>query len=495
MPDAIALIIGGPDIEDHELFWSDTGFTSNATDSLYPSRNFHGVIIGEVEVNTQVSCVFWGRRSGFNISQIELINNDGALDYLLDAAIKGKAIQIRTGDTSVRWDDWNLEYAGVVEDLSFANANRPRLIIANSSARFEVAFQPNVYPDTANDAIAGSPIPKAMGLCYNVPCLLTDPVALTYETGAGTGTTVLLVRDNGAELTPTTQWTQSNGVITLLDQPAGRITADIDTGSQDVASFAEIIMASAGLSSGDLGDLGGIDAEGYTLGYWSGGTPVTCEQVMNTLVDAYAGWWWMDKESKVRFGQLKEPSVSADFTITPNDFDKEQVISANQDGMPGFSRICAGKRNFHVSTPSEIATALTSPTVTQISVDLQKDYRFRGIGETAGSPSADQSAETEKFEGARVTTGGTGIGTMLQVELEIKAEADRWTALRDVRRRFFELPLVIANAREIEIGDTIKVTAPSGRHGPRVGLNETNLLVIGVKYKLRAKVAIIRAWG
>lgn len=488
---AVALIIGGPIVGD-VVCLANVGFISTDVLSLYPRRAFEGRLEGAIETNTRVSCVFWGERSGFSISNIELSNTDGGLDYILDEGIRGQRIEVRSGDTAEKWEDWTLEFVGVVEDIDMTESDKPQLIIANAAGRLEVPFQQSFYANSANTAIAGKPLPKAIGNPLNIGPVLTDPTLLEYDTGA---TNVVLVRDNGEELTPTTQWTQSGGVITLLQDPVGKITADVEADGLLLADFIEAVIYSTGLTSGDIGDLGGADTFGWELGYWSD-TPVTCAQVMDVLMDSYAGWWWFDNLGKLRAGYLQDPGTPV-AVIGPNDFSDGFPFGARQDRMPGYSRIAAGAKNFFVHSPAEIANVLTSPTVTQISMDLQADYRVRRVGSTVIITPPDQEAENEKFDGARVSTRYTGIGTLLTDILTIAATADRWADLRAQRRTFYEFTLVLdaEDVRSIDIGDTITVTAPPGRFGARVGLDAKDVLIIGKKYILGDNVATFTAWA
>ena len=490
---AIALIIGAIDSK-APIRLSTVGFASNGAGSALPTGYFEGVITGDITAETNVSCVFWGGRSGFSISQITLINDDGGLDWLLYEPIKGRTIEIKTGETADKWEDWALDFYGTVEGIDFTDALRPKLSIANGAAAFEKPFQPLTYSGV-NSAIDGKPKPLSFGLPLNVPPPLIDPVALEYDCGA----TVLLVRDNGAELTPTIQWTQASGVVTLLQSPVGKITADLDGSVYAINEFTDLIIDQAGLS-GHAGGYDGLDTLGYTYGYWSQETPVTCAQVLNLLMDSHAGWWWVDNTNKLRIGQLKAPGTPV-LAIGPDDFAQDTLPGARQDQMPGFSKIAALQKNYFVHNTSEIATVLTSPVYLQIALDLQADYRKRVIGTTAGSPPTDQDRETNDYDGARVTTKSTGIGTLLVIEAEAQAEADRWLALRDVRRSFYDITVILslADIRALEIGDTVTVTAPLNAPGivpaRKFNLDATDLLVIGFTKTINSNTIKLRLWG
>lgn len=497
---AIALIIGAINSRP-AAYLSTVGFASNGTGSALASVYFEGRIDSETPITseTSVSCIFWGARSGFSLSEIVLLNDDGALDYLLFEPAVGRTIEIKTGQTDQIWEDWITEFTGTVEDIDFSEANRPKLRFANAAAIFDKPYQPLTYSGV-NSAVDGKPKPLSFGLPLNVQPVLTNPTLLEFD--CGPDTTALLVRDNGVELTPTTQWTQSAGVVTILtlNQPVvGKITADLDgDAGAEITEFCEQILTQAGKSPSDLGAID-LSSLAYTYGFWSQ-TPITCAQVLNLLMDSHAGWWWMDNLGKLRLGQIKEPS-SPVLAIGPEDFAQDaQIPGGRKDRMPGFSKICAAQKNYFVHNPSEIGNVLTDPVYTQIAIDLQADYRIRKTGVTTGTPPADQLAETNEFDGAQVTTNSTGIGTLLVDATDAQTEADRWLALRDKRRAFYDVTVILEleDIRALDIGDTVKVTGPVATLAPggrRLGLDSKNLLVIGIRKAINSNTVTLNLWG
>lgn len=488
-PNCIALKIAELDSL-KELNLSTVGFSLNSTGSSFPSVSFDARIDGgqPIETDTTVSCIFWGQRSGFSISQIALLNNDGGLDYLVQERLKGREIEIRTGNTAQRWEDWVIEFKGAIDDIDYSDPNNPKLIIANSALQFEKPFQPNLYT-SGNAAIIGKPKPASFGLPFNVAPVLIDPTLLQLDIGSNA--TAALVRDNGAVLTPVVQWTQSAGVITLNQAVQGKITADIQSTSDptDIFKSLQYILDQAGASI----SIGAIDiSSSPTLGFWQN-QPITCAQVLNLLLDSFVGWWWVDNINQLNLGQLKTPSAIADLTITPNNFSLESSVPvARQDRMPGFSSVCAAQKNYFVHGTADIATSLTSPMYTQIAMDLQADYRIRKNGVTVAVIPIDQINETKEFDGVRVTATDSGIGTLLQVDSEAQTEATRWKVLRDVRRTFYEIVVLLdfGDIRSLGIGQTVKVTAPHNRL-----LVNKHLLVIGIKKTINKNICRLRLWG
>lgn len=501
--DMIAMVLGplitgartDPVTQDAARCYADRGFVMRADCADYGNIYFDARITGDIDASLEVSCVFWGQRSGFSLGQIVMQNTDGGLDALFETGVKGRPVEIRSGNPGDVWDDWNLEYVGIAESIEYPDQATAKLTVANKAASFDRPFQATVYPDTANSSIVGHSVPVTLGAPLNVPPVFLDPGTLEYATG---GDGISKVRSQGEELTITTEWTNSGGTVTLLGAPIGRITIDpTHTDGGDVESFAIAVLDRAGHDADVLGDMGGVDTSGYALGFYAD-SPITCAQVMDRLMDSHCGWWFFGRDGLLHLGQLTAPGVTPDLEVTATDFAHGEQIAVVVDTMPGYSNTCAGLRNYHIHTPGELATALTDP-FTQLGADLQQDYRVRAIATGSGPADPVYAEDVGGSDGARVTTKGTGIGTLIVDATDCQTEADRWLALRSVRRAFYWLPLLLPTSviRTIEPGMTIQVTAPVARRGgdPRFGLDEKLLLVIGYQSRVQSNRILLKCWG
>jgi hypothetical protein len=301
-------------------------------------------------------------------------------------------------------------------------------------------------------------------------------------------------------LTVTTQWTANGTGFELLQQPVGRITADLANGPNSIENdleqytlqgFIEVLLEKLALSGALYDNTGSPSALGYRYAFHAV-NPITAAQVMDGLAQSVGGFWWFDASGKLRISQLKAPG-SVDLVIPANKFVKDGVIESRADTSPGYSNTCAGQRNWHVNSPTEIANSLTDPTILQIAIDLQADYRVRKVS-AASSGSASNEIDKLPNEGARVNGSGAGIGTYLMVAADIQAEATRWGTLRNTSRRFYNLPLkATPEIVALEIGQTVEVTAP-GSPAP-LGLSSKSLVVIGWQRNIRASETILKCWG
>ena len=496
----IAVVIGAQTQTggtDDERRFSDAGFILKTTDTTRPNQIFRGVILpGDIDLSLDVGCVFWGNKSTFNFGAIDINNAAREFDVFKDVLMQDRTIEVRVGDPLTNWASWVTEYVGVVDNVEFLG-DVCRINVASAEALLDRPLNAAVYSTSANASIIGKTVPFGIGAPLNVPALARVPATLHYDTGGETA----LVRDNGVALTITTQWTSNATGFQMLVQPAGRITADMSQTANSIENdiesfylqgFIEVLLEKLGLDGGLYDDTGSPSALNYKFAYHAS-QPVTAAQVMNGLAQSIGGFWWFDALGKLRIRQLVAPAATADLVIPATWFSLGAEINSPPDLMPGYSDTCLGQRNWHVNGPTEIANSLTSPTLLQIALDLQAEYRISKISAASAGTNANEK-EKEKNDGARVNSKYPGIGTYLMIAADIQAEATRWGTLRNTTRRFYDLPLIAnSSVLALQIGQTVEVTAP-GTPAP-LGLTAKKLVVIGWKRNIRASETILKAWG
>jgi len=482
---------------DDERRFSDAGFILKMTDPDRPNEIFRGVILpGEIDLSLEVGCVFWGNKSTFNFGAIDINNAAREFDAFASVLMQDRTIEVRVGDPLDDWADWVIEYTGVVDNVEFLG-DICRINVASAEALLDRPLNAAVYSTSANASIIGKTVPYGIGAPLNVPALARVPATLHYDIGYDAA----LVRDNGVALTVTTQWTANGTGFQLLVQPEGRITADMvrtpdsvetTTRSHYIQGFIEVLLEKLGLDGGLYDDTDSPSALGYKYAFHAT-QPITAANVMNGLAQSIGGFWWFDALGKLRIRQLVAPAGTADLVIPTTWFSLGAAINSPPDLMPGYSDTCLGQRNWHVNGPTEIANSLTSPTLLQIALDLQADYRISKISAASAGSNANEK-EKEKNDGARVNGKYPGIGTYLTEAADIQAEATRWGTLRNTARRFYDLPLIAhASVLALQIGQTVEVTAP-GTPAP-LGLTAKKLVVIGWKRNIRASETILKCWG
>lgn len=506
MPSAIIIsaLMDGATVLDPERYFCDHGFTVRMDDTTVAMRNkvFSGRLMSaKIDLGFEVSCIFWGTKAGETKGQIALANADRELDVLGEVGMQDRSIEVRVGNVDQHWSDWEIEFKGVINSSASFSGDEVVLEVANIANRLERVFNSATYA-TGDASIIGENVPRAVGNAYNVPALLINRTTPTYATGGNTQ----LVRSNGVELVPTTQWTAIANGFDLLVAPSGRITADVQgvdsvvngLDSETLAGFVETILELAGLDPGNRAGMSALESLNYTLGFWAQ-KPVTLESIMDQLAASYGGYWFFDNDKNLRIQRLEAPS-SPVFEINEFFFELGKKIEREPDDKPGYSGTCAGRRNWHVNTPNEIANSLTSPYL-QIAADLQRDYRFRRSGVAPGTPPPpDLSVENTKFEGVKVNQSSGGIGSLFQEASDCQSEATRWRALYSVRRNFYYLPLVdrrdtSAQIRSLRPGQTVAVTAPLEGEKRPFGLVAKNLVVVGLKRQRENQSILLKVWG
>lgn len=262
----------------------------------------------------------------------------------------------------------------------------------------------------------------------------------------------------------------------------------------EVVEYLCVVRGQLNLSEVDLNSALVVDGEcPYELGaYYPAGT--TIRQAMDELMDSFLGWWWADRYGVIRVGQLIDPETA----IPSFSFDQRDVvepgIQTRLDRAIGYSSICAGLRNWHVHSDSELAGAVTAAD----RVTLTSDFRIRRIA--GGARPAEYSFGDGATLGlSRPTTTATqgetkaGVGTLLTVAADVQSEADRRGALYADPRRFWDVTIAFENeldALEIEPGDVVELVYP------RFGLeNGKSLLVVSVAGRIMAGDLRLTLWG
>ena len=488
---------------DPERYYCDHGFTVRMDDTTVDMQNkvFSGRLMSaKIDLGFEVYCIFWGTKAGETKGQIVLANADRELDVLGEVGMQDRSIEVRVGNVDQHWSDWEVEFVGIINSSASFAGDEVMLEVANIANKLERVFNATTYT-TGDSSIIGENVPRAIGNAYNVPALLINRTTPTYAVGG----TTQLVRSNGVELL-TSQWTSIANGFDLLVAPSGRITADVQGNdssnngldSEILAGFVESILELAGIDPGNRAGMSGLEALNYTLGFWSQ-KPVTLDSIMDELAASYGGYWFFDNDRNLRIQRLEAPSGPV-FEITDLFFELGKKIEREPDDKPGYSDTCAGRRNWHVNTPNEIANSLTSP-YQQIAAELQRDYRFRRSGVSPGTPPPpDLTAENEKFNGVKVNQASGGIGSLFQEPSDCQSESSRWRALYSVRRNFYYLPLVdrrdtSAQIRALRPGQTVAVTAPLEGEKRPFGLVSKNLVVVGLKRQRENQSILLKVWG
>ncbi len=498
----LAPLMDGATVLDAERRYASGGWITAPDDPTRPNQIFQGRLLNRAfDVSVRLGTVFWGDQSQSSYGAIELANNDRALDALLSLGVRNRRIEIRTGSPADDWQDWRVEFVGIAESVEFTDASC-RITLANLSQALD---KPIVQATYTTGALTNKPYPLSLGRPLNVPAGLSDPSALQYDCVDTTGA-VLRVRDQGDELTVTTQWLASGRGFQLLIAPIGRITADVEgpdsattvASTASVLGFIEYVLEQCAIagSSAHPKVYGELSALSYELGYFSA-DPVTGRQLMDALAASYGAGWVFDQLGRFDLVRLSPPEASAVAVITESMV--IGTVNARPDLARGFSPVAAALRNWHVHSPAEIAGSLTSPTYQLIAQQLQQPYRHyvRAIPSVSLLP--DWVVEIEEAEVASVSAD-LGIGTLLVDTTHAQTEANRWRDLYAVRRWFYTVAVTsTADILALNLGDTIAATVPAIGKGSLAvrpfGLENKQLVVVGYDRRGNDLETTLTLWG
>lgn len=229
----------------------------------------------------------------------------------------------------------------------------------------------------------------------------------------------------------------------------------------------------------------------YALGgYWQSG--VTIRQILDLVMDSYAGWWYVNRFGELSVGRLEDPTgLTATYFLEPYDI-PEPGVSTRLDQARGLSLTANGGKNWHVHSDAEVAGSVTAA----VRALLTTDYRFRrasiaSVSADYGSAGGAGQPIERPIPGAIVSA--TGIDTLLQDKDDVVTESDRWAGLYSQPRRFYDFPVAFTDdlaALEIEPGDVVQLTYP--RFNLEAG---RKLLVVSARGEFLSGRLELTLWG
>ena len=188
---------------------------------------------------------------------IEIHNEDGALDSWLSDVWVNRAIRVYIGDVTWPRADFRLEFSGVVADLVSSSADRLNIVLRNKLERLNTPVSESTLGGVTSNK--DRLLPVLLGECHNVEPLLIDPANHEYMVHNGPMERLIEVRDNGVPLSNLTA-TLGAGKFRLGNTPAGTITVSAQGRtpySNTVAALVQMLATQYGtpterLMAGDL---------------------------------------------------------------------------------------------------------------------------------------------------------------------------------------------------------------------------------------------------
>lgn len=490
------------DVGEDSFWFSDNPWIDTAEGIQSDTKLARGV-----SIERRVTTPYWGSgRSRFGLGQIELINADGDLDFLLFliAHAGGADAWLYLGDDATLLESMHLIARAKIERPTTQGESVLRLVCIDGAAELRKAIITSRFTSGPQD---GQLLPVLFGKAWSIASVAADPPKLRFGTHHVTGLTTHLVRNRGAQLTKGVAWDDySSGQIHGHAMLSGigdnaRITCDATSpafGSYAADSLPGIVGALVeGLMGWDSSriDYDGLEAlatelDNPTLGGWYA-SPVEASRVLDDIAASIGGWWYVDLLGVLHMDRLRAPAGDPVFHLTEDELVGEVQVS--HDAMSGLSDAVLGMRNQHVHAASELGGSVQG---SDIGATLQRAFRARvpfevhpiyQRAESRMAPSAMSASalieDAARPPAARADLDESGMPTMLADEKSVTDEASRREAIAAVPGWWIEgtAELTSIDAATLMPGTEVAVTVTDLRSGePRLTLDARLAVVIAV---------------
>lgn len=541
-----------PDIAGERVlrFSGGTGYTTRRTDTM-PDVYFEPRIAQPVNAIRSMFTI--GRTSGrsqMGFGDLELLNEDGALDKLLSYTLDGRDVVIWR--TEVRSDqrfpdDFTRLLLGTAEQVEFIG-NTVRVKLRDKQYELSVPLQtvkhlgdnvlPNGLEGVATD-LKGNPKPVCYGVVKNVapPCVNTSK--LIYQVNDAAVASVDAVYDRGVALTKGADYTTladllatapsagnfraypAGGYFRIATAPAGTVTADVTQGASAAERTAAQIYSQLITRAAQANPFG-PSATPDALITDTGETITTDLDAPNLGAAIVVSGEWSDADLTML--DLDNPAVLGFYA------DEEMTVGEACDqiadtvgawwgvDLQGVFRI----RRFEPPTGTVVARFTANDLLRPIE-RLATNDAWRGVPvyrvilrwgknytpqeDLAAAVPADRRAfASEEWREVVATdlavqernllSPETIEETLFTVEADALAEANRRLGIRKVRRDRFELVVPLTDeSAQIEIGDEIEL------YHSRFGLNVVGsmegkpFIVIGTNPDAARRRLTLNVWG
>jgi hypothetical protein len=288
-------------------YLSTTGYVTGSGDTPANTTYLPRIVEG-FEFTRNLSIEGSGSTS---FGDIQLDNTDGALDGWLTDVWAKRSVKLFLGAPGWARSAFVQIFEGVASDISPSSRTTLSLLLRDPLALLENPISTATLGGTGDNA--DTPLPLALGECFNIEPLLVSPTGLaTYKVNSGAVEQIIEIRDNGHPVT--TSKNAGAGEFTLQYQRWGQITCDV----QGYKAGAEYRR--------DIGGL--IEWLATTIG---DGTKMTVDQIDAASVSAFraaypqpVGWWGSVNSRRMEVITSLADSVGA--TVTTSRMGKLQIV-------------------------------------------------------------------------------------------------------------------------------------------------------------------------
>lgn len=442
-------------------------------------------------------------RSKANYGSFRINNANGWFDTYLNNGvynIVGRSVVIKMGQDGWDYSEFGTVSTGIVSKISIEGRNhvvlhlgtkKTELRILPPASREVYDGENSLSTDLKGDTnVEGKNKPKALGKVFNISPPMINEAGLIYQVDDGPINAFPAVRDKGATLTLTTDYTvnTTNGTFALTGSPEGTVTADVQgntlggTYSDNLAAITKYM-----LTTSSLGQLPSslVDTSSFTtvsaLSLGSHGIFLSADQMLNKtfeslrdaiddLVSGSHCYLFENREGKLALGQFDEPKSTADFTLTAT----TGIIDVNEEEPPPiYHRIGVGyKRNYTIQSQGELAGVVAGTTA----------------GNSYGEPFTIAYAEDSSIKDDYPLAEEYVHESYMYDESDAQDEADRLLVLFGEPRRILRVDCTTV-ALNVELGETVAIT------WDRHNLSNFKAVVVEMTEDLEKGIVTLMVWG
>ncbi|MGV2930133.1 hypothetical protein ACE3G8_03825 [Vreelandella venusta] len=433
-------------------------------------------------------------RSGYG--ETTLINNDRALDWLVDYATDGRRAVLEYENEGVL----TTVLEGTVARVSFGSS----LVSIKLRDPVEILQQPhpltrfagtNVAPDGlegTDDDIGGNVKPRLYGQVRNAQPVLVNGPKLIYQI-SDQDCTVTAVYDSGVALefdgdyaslaelegTPPTagewsewepprgKWRRYKGYIRIGQAPAGQLTCDANAPLVNAGDVIEQIAGEAGVS---VASVGALNSRGAVRLWVTSET--TTAALLDRLVASCAGYYRLTGTQTIDADLLAPPGVPV---LTLND---HQIITIDRDSAgAGSNGLPIGRVTWQADR-----------------IETVQENLAGGVGESRRARLASQYRDAVAVSNATLQRHPLADAIPLASDLasrsKAQATADDVLALLSPRRDRLTVVARVKDAGALDVNQTIRIVTP--RLGYTAG---RNVLIVGRLVDASKNRISLTLWG
>ena len=423
-----------------------------------------------------------------SIGEIELINIDGALDYLADYAVDNGVITLSLIDDDGQQTDYltgkveTMQWRGdkvyfIVRSMNeLLSKNHPTNKFAGNNAL------PSGLEGVSSD-IKGNVKPKVFGSVKNAAPVLVNTSRLIYQFSDRVTAVVSAIYDKGATITLGTTYTQANlatfettaptagtfnrcmGYIKLGSAPVGTVTGDCADTYTLAGDVVETILTDVSLTLNSTSK-SALNAVGSVGIYMTGETSTA--QLIDSIIKSCGAYYYF-------LNSIVYAKLTALATVSALDLTDSENVSFTRTGVG------IGSNGLPISA---------------VSIEYDKIETAQQETELAGSVTAARKAVlSQQFRSAFVNdsaviarhklAGAIEIQSCLRVESDAVTVATRLLNLSKVRVDTVEITAVVSEIPPLDLGNGVTVTTT------KLGYNDGKLLTV-IGFEIDAKKKTIK---